>query len=362
MGTHKGWTVTKRAAGKWLARVRVGGGYRGRVFDSLAFAQAWAKHHAAGITLGRGMPEPPPPPATTAELVTSFLRSLDARGRSASHVIDTTRGLEQLARAVPSLQGPGVAVAIEQWLAGLKRDDGTGPLSPASRNKRLVMVRAMCRWAEARDLLPKDPTRALGRSSVPDYLRAQFTVDELRRCLACSHYKAPRGKRPKRDPWHLLFSLLAYTGMRYQEAAHLRWEDVDLSGNMLSVRLEAGARVKRQRERLVPLQAELRTLLEAVQAEQGEKRGPIVAKFRDNPTRSFRAFIGRAGIEVAGRSPHSLRHTYAGMMTATGLPAPLLMAYLGHSSAATTLGYTKLAVRFTSAVEGWPRGTLRLGL
>jgi hypothetical protein len=47
-------------------------------------------------------------------------------------------------------------------------------------------------------------------------------------------------------------------------------------------------------------------------------------------------------------------------MTASGVPGPLLMAYMGHSSAATQLQYTKMAARFVTVVKGWARGEFAL--
>lgn len=70
----------------------------------------------------------------------------------------------------------------------------------------------------------------------------------------------------------------------------------------------------------------------------------------------FHYFLKRVGLPIAGRSPHSLRHSYAGLMTATGMPSQLLRAYLGHSSEQTTSGYTKLATRYVNAVTTWERG------
>jgi integrase len=61
-----------------------------------------------------------------------------------------------------------------------------------------------------------------------------------------------------------------------------------------------------------------------------------------------------------GRSPHALRHTYAGVMTATGVPSLALMAWMGHSSTATPAISAALATRYQEAVAGWPRGQWRL--
>jgi hypothetical protein len=46
------------------------------------------------------------------------------------------------------------------------------------------------------------------------------------------------------------------------------------------------------------------------------------------------------------------------MLTATGVPTALVGAYLGHTAAATTMLYTKLAASYVNSVAGWERGEL----
>jgi integrase len=242
-------------------------------------------------------------------------------------------------------------VAIERWL-----NEATAKNARATRNRWLVTVRGLARWALRRRRLERDPTDTLERASVPEYLRPQFTVEEMRKCLDKDEWKVVRKGNSKRDPYHLLFAVLAYTGLRFQEAAHLRWEDIDWSGRVVMVRLAAGGRVKRQRERLVPLQSELAEILTPLRQESGH----LFTGREWNPTRGFANFVKRAGVAVDGRSPHSLRHSYAGMMTATGVPGTLVGAYLGHTSAATTMIYTKLSTRYVASVASWPRGDLKL--
>lgn len=71
-------------------------------------------------------------------------------------------------------------------------------------------------------------------------------------------------------------------------------------------------------------------------------------------------FTARQGIAIGERSPHSLRHTYAGLMTATGVPSIMLAAWMGHVSMATTAGYAQMAMRFHVVAQAWPRGQFRL--
>lgn len=346
-----GWRA-RLLRGSWVGIVRIPKENReeSKSWPTKQEAEKWAKRRYADLLTGAGWAAKRSE-GDTGTLAQDYQTDLQARGRVDSHRREVKRVLALLAVAVPNLQASSAAADLERWLNEATKDNAR-----ATRNRWLVTVRGLCRWAMRRRRLERDPTEAIDKASVPEYLRPQFTVDELRRCLAQTHFRCPRGDEPKSDPYHLLFAVLAYTGLRFQEAAHLRWQDIDWSGRVVLVQLASGARVKRQRERLVPLQPELAAILELHRKPEGH----LFKGKSWNPTRGFQSFLKRAGVTIEGRSPHSLRHTFAGIMTATGLPGPLLSAYLGHTSAATTMQYTKLAARFVSAVDGWKRGELTI--
>lgn len=350
MGEHKGWRVREDPrTGRWVGQVRRPGGYRSRTFDTSAQARAWAKGEAALAVTGR-----PSAVLTTGGCLVSvarkdYLADLLARRRSPSHIRNVERTLTALQAAAPDLAAHDAGMRIERWLNAWQG-------APAGRNKALVEVRGLVHWLQRRDRLDKDPTRAIERAAVDERLRPQLTIAELRRCLFHTHWDCPRGDGPKADPYHLLFAVLAYTGMRFQEGAMLRWQDIDWAAGIVTVSLDTGAAVKRRRERIVPLQPELRMLLDAWRRREGR----LFQGREHNPSRGFRAFLERAGVTPAGRSAHSLRHSFAGLLTATGVPTALVGAYLGHTSAATTMLYTKLAARYAMEVAGWPRGELAI--
>ena len=254
MGEHKGWTVAPLGTGKWLARVKVPGvgRYQSRSFPAAEKRRAveWAQTEAAVRRLGVDPRRPNGVP--TLPVVRDYVARLRDLRRSESHAADVERRLVQLAEAVPDLAAPGATDAIERWLRALAAGgDGAAPLSPATRNKILVQVRGCCRWAVRRGKLAVDPTGALDRVSVPSPLPPVFTFAELRLLLGQVD-----------DPYHRLFAVMVYTGLRAQEAASLHWEDIDWGGGVVLVKLRAGVRIKREKERLVPLQPELRAILE----------------------------------------------------------------------------------------------------
>lgn len=350
MGEHKGWRVRQdKASGKWRGEVLIAGTgkYRSRTWGTAALARKWAQAEASGVTLGRSSALVATGRALVKDLARDYLTNLTARGRSPSHLANVRRTLDGLAEVAPDLAMPEAGGAIERWLdSQVQRKES--PLSPASRNRMLVETRALCRWAIRRDLLDRDPTRAIDAGSVPDYLRPQFTVAELVTLLA----------QPTPFPgMHRRFALMVYAGLRAGEAAGLRWGDIDFASRVIVVQSH-GHRIKRGKERIVPLQAGLADLL----GSPGDP-GAVVASLLDsNDRRGFVGLLTACGVPVAGRSPHACRHTYAGIMTATGLPGPLLSAYLGHGSAATTMLYTKLSARYAQdpTVATWPRGVLHL--
>ena len=350
MGKHLGWRVYEKA-GEWVGAIREGDGYRTRGFTGEREATRWAQDEAAK-SRARAAWESAPGRVMTAAAMADYLAALEARGRSPSHLVNVRATLTELAIEVPRLDSDDAQRALQRWWATLAKRSHGGHgaqgerMSPATRNRKLTEARALCRWLIRQDRLSSDPTRRLERLAVDSYLRPQFSLDELRTIV-----------RATGDPQWLRLCLLVYLGMRDGEVDLIRWSDVDESGKVIALRLRAGTTIKRRRERLVPIPDELLAIL----TERRDKpEVPVLSPTKYNRHLLFARALERLGIPLDGRSPHSLRHTYAGVMTATGVPGPLLSAWLGHTSAATTMLYTKLAARYSAGVEGWPRGQMRL--
>jgi integrase len=358
VGKKKGYRIRERY-GRTVAEVWHGQGYRQKTFpgnrDGRREADDWARDEAARVRAG--VAARLRFPAATGQLVEDHVAELRALGRSAKHIAEVLRYGRLLAESVPDLGARGADAAVTRFLAAPPRGDGeAGPLAPATRNKWLVTVRGICQWAILHERLAVDPTRMLRQAARDQPLPPTFSIDELRTLLAHDRWDTPRADSDPRDPYHPLFATLAYTGFRFQEAARLWWEDVDWTGGAVLVRLREGAVIKRRKERIVPLQAELARIL----GEWRQAGGPIFGGRSGNPFRGFAAFLGRAGVPIDGRSPHACRHTWASLMAASGVTSDLLRAYLGHGSVSTTAIYTQTATRYVGAVRDWPRGDLQI--
>lgn len=372
MGQRRtGWYVKPRKqVGDFLGMVLIGPNrYRSQSFTSSKAAAAWAEVEAGKIRYGVLAPAGR---CMTSTVAGDYLKHLEAAGRSDSHRANVKRTLAELATVAPELSAADTGYRVQAWLNRLQ-------IAPASRNRKLVEVRGLVRWLMRWRRLGSDPVAAIGRVAEARPLKAQFSADEVMRLVAL----------PTPDPsMHRRVALMLLAGLRDDEAAALRWRDLDLGGGAILVRKVEGRRLKRNKERILPLQAALRSILgpigeppvfpaydagkapemakprardEAAARARGTGLDGQVAPILDpNLRRSFPAYLLACGVPVDDRTPHSCRHTFAGLMTATGVPTALLAAYMGHASAVTTFGYAQAAARHGQAVVGWSRGELRV--
>lgn len=152
------------------------------------------------------------------------------------------------------------------------------------------------------------------------------------------------------NPAHqALTRCLAFTGMRFGEAAELRVKDIDLRKRQArvsrSVNMTTGTPIISTPKtaagtRTVPLPSEV--FLDVKKAIAGKGREELVyptaegMQFRkDNYRRAFLIAAKKVGLE--GVRTHDLRHTAVSLAVASGASVKLIQLMLGHTSAAITL-------------------------
>lgn len=363
MGTHLGYRATLDGPSQlwigWAWDPTARKYRRKRGHDTEPGARAWAKaEHAKFQTRLATVAETPS--RTLADAYVAFLTNV--KKRAPEHVANVQRAVDGLVKAIPDLQHPRAVTLCEDWLSSLD-------LSASTKVQRRNSVVAMCNWAVRRKLMLSNPLSMVETERPDQVIKEQFDLTELR-LLANSDARRPlpralkRGQRPTvheeevwatgRDPFHLHLCLLLYLGLRTAEAEGLKWEDVDMEGQVVRVM------GKGRKERLVPVQGELRAVLAAHRPASGT--GSVLGLEEGRTPRLLECFLRRQQVTQGHRSPHSLRHCYAGLMTASGVPSILLAAYMGHSSQATTAGYSKLAARYEHVARDWKRGEFRLRL
>lgn len=220
----------------------------------------------------------------------------------------------------------------------------------ASTTRQSYTVLRLALDTAVRDgLLPRNPTHAVSRPTVPRKDAAFLSPDQLRAVLAAS-----QGTRL--GPFLLLIAL---TGMRRGEALALRWADVDLDAGTARVTgtlNRVGRELVRQEtpktksgRRTVPLapvvvgelrsvhRAQLEDRLRAGSAWQGSDYvfttalgGPV------DPRNALRWYYGITAAAGVPGSLHTLRHSAASMLLSRGASLRLVADVLGHSSTQIT--------------------------
>lgn len=222
----------------------------------------------------------------------------------------------------------------------------------------LVALRTILRYLAEKNAIPQGWDEALPGPATRRHahLPRQLSKEQVRALFVAS-----RGKKPRALQDRALFLLLLRLGLRCEEIAHLRWQDIDWEEGSLKICSQ-----KCRRERILPLPedvgkalaAYLRTLSSRpTWVFDSSRTSPDVDTRRRHIKAIVRSLFGRAGI--VGLSAHSLRHTLATTMVNHGASFKEVADMLGHRWLSTTLIYAKLDMKALAQVAlTWPGGEL----
>lgn len=214
----------------------------------------------------------------------------------------------------------------------------------------LTVLHGVFRAAVADGVLDRDPSAHLvATGTVASHPRRALTPEEDAALVAVIH--------AGRDPCHVFAALLYYCGLRASEALGLRWEDVDTRARVLHVRRSVDATTGQPTapktaagERDVPMPSPLVEYLRGKAGIGWLFAGPggepmryssCVSRWWARVLDDMRAIYPGVGDDL---TPHSLRHSYASRLYASGISVVQAQAWLGHESVSTTLGvYTHIS-------------------
>lgn len=236
------------------------------------------------------------------------------------------------------------AVVAEFFASDAARLSANGGAKKAtSANAQRTSLRCFFRWVHESGLAKTNAARLLKRAKcAPPPPKALHPDEEVRLLEVLA---AADGAEARRD--EMLVRLLLGCGVRLGSALGLDVGDVDLVHRELVLR-----RTKGDRPATVPIPKPLVGNLRAFL--RGRSEGPVfMAQGRRvsmrHSQRRLAGWLRAAGI--AGRSGHSLRHSFA--MAVYGRTGDLLLtqAALGHAAITSTVCYAKVdRVRLRAAV------------
>lgn len=228
---------------------------------------------------------------------------------------------------------------------GVRIEGEASPLSAATINMCLSVLRGAFSYAVEWELIPENPCLGIKRLPYDGKRVNAFSKEEQRRLEKSIALSGDRR----------LFGvvLCLYTGLRIGELLALTWDNVDLRTGTLSVvktvyraKDASGAwnvvtdRPKTENsERIIPLPPFLRELF---RVHKRDAIGCFVIENADGSpisTRSYQYIFSRL-TESAGVPPynfHALRHTFATRAIECSMDIKTLSELLGHKSAVITL-------------------------
>ena len=223
----------------------------------------------------------------------------------------------------------------ELWLNCRDSLTQWGRLSPASRNRKIATLKSFFNWLYAEKMIDKNYADQLVCPKVPKKIPHFISVDEVISILQFLNNSEDEEIQNQK----VLFNLLYGGGLRISEACNLKWKDVQTDQRRLLI-LGKG-----NKERFIVIPETCNDVLKAHRSRQ--KNTEYV--FGDEPLNSRKGYdyirgLGRKVGLMNPLHPHSLRHSFATHMLASGTNLRTLQTMLGHESLQATEKYTHLNI------------------
>lgn len=230
----------------------------------------------------------------------------------------------------------------------------------ATYNLRKMVLKKLKRLFEMavqEGLIPKNPAMGLSVKVPPPEQRV-LNSHEAEKLL--------REAKSARHPYYPVWVVALMTGMRSGEMYSLTWSDIDFESNIITIKRQWTTKdglhpTKSNRNRIVPLNDELKSFLKSYKLETGggynevlidgidkrpiEVMDLVLPRLKDWKTGQqadvLKDFCLRIGITEV--KFHDLRAPFITNLLSHGVPLVQVMAIVGHSKMATTDRYVRLA-------------------
>lgn len=137
--------------------------------------------------------------------------------------------------------------------------------------------------------------------------------------------------------------LLAFSGMREQEALRLRWDDVDFEARRVHVGRDG--QTKNHEERIVEFNAQLEAVLNDMRQHRTPDSPWLFPSAKRGGNRQTRSLTLRRGFELARQRAglphagfHDLRHYFCSLCVMNGIDFMTIAAWLGHKDGGILVG------------------------
>jgi integrase len=235
-----------------------------------------------------------------------------------------------------------IAALVPLDLERVKKHLRDAGREPGTINRHLTTFKHFARWAEDTGTMPIDVCARLCKVKAlkePPGLVRYVLADEAKLFAALTGWLRP------------IVDAARLTGCRLSELTSLRWSQVDLARNTITL-----TRTKSGKVRTPPILPELRAVLLAVKGNAGatdyvfhvpKREGDRPTKRtederrRDVTSLTFSRWAASVGLD--GYTFHSNRHDHATALRRSGAGLDVIAAQLGHSTLQMSARYAHLA-------------------
>ncbi len=221
---------------------------------------------------------------------------------------------------------------IRSWIVSMMDEK----ISPRSVNRKITTLKTFYKYLLRQQVVTENPMLKIQSPKTSKRLPVFVEKDNMNALLDTIEFGSDfDGERNK-----LIIELLYATGIRLSELINLKQTNVDLNSCQLKV---LG---KRNKERIVPFNNELKRLLESYlkYPEVGLNDNLFVTK---SGKKLYEKFVYRVVnkylsqvTSINKKSPHVLRHTFATHMLNNGADLNAIKELLGHANLSATQVYT----------------------
>lgn len=275
-----------------------------------------------------------------------------------------SRFVDEVLRKLPKTYGKSPKDYGKRW-TDLVATNPTDGLSNKTINRHISALSTFFRWAEGRGYIlensnPVKGLRVGGNKKRPREERQAWTPGELRTYFNSPQYtghqpvqRAKAGPMVTKDARYWVPYICLFAGLRLEEAAQLRVEDIEEIDNtwVFSIRTGEGRKLKSKAAiRKVPLHPRLIELglltHRKAQVDAGHSRifpelsaGGPDARYGYKLSPKLTTYRKQVGICRPGVDLHSLRANFATALHDAGVPESIANELLGHENA--TMSYSR---------------------
>jgi integrase len=209
----------------------------------------------------------------------------------------------------------------------LKEKVGDKTVSPATVNRHLDVLSGILNKAVTWGKLQTSPMKSVQSLKVPKGRLRFLEKEEIVKLLS----NCTKNLRP-------IVVLALFTGMRRGEILGLKWHDIDVKRNIITL-----LDTKNGEKREVPMNEQVKTALIRVRKHPNtayifcNEKGVPVHDIR----KSYSTALRKSGI--TNFRFHDLRHTFASQLVMSGIDLNTVRELLGHKDMTMTLRYSHLA-------------------